>query len=237
MPFLMLILTFEQGHLEYERIMYAQKQKIEAAAMNLNIAQVFLDQAGLNELSAKNIPAWYFVEDQAQKKYAIWYDRVWVEASKLKKHFHDSLVPQIGQDYPNLYKFVLQGYPANTSFLVALGQRFGQSTPSLNLAKLMNQIHEDYGYHLQWAADPQRYQIIIDGLRAQLMFEAMDLEKNSRYLTSIQNRMLKAANALKVLKDSQGQAAGQVITMHSPSQETQNKALTSGSGQGNGADT
>ena len=110
-----------------------------------------------------------------------------------------------------LYDHVMKDVPKNTSFLAVLGQTYQQSTPSLNLAKLMNQIREDYPMHLIWAKDPKRHQTIIDGLRADLMLEALDLEKSSRYMTSIQNRLLKATQALSLLKQMSANTTQQII--------------------------
>jgi hypothetical protein len=195
-----LISTIEQGHLELERIMFAQKQKVEGAMQSLNIAQEFCKQAGLSILSAQELPSWYFADDGGQKENAIWLDEVWLEASKFQKSFHDSLIPTIAQRYPKLYEYVMDGQPNNASFLLALGQRYKQSTPVLNLSAVMNEISEEYGQHLQWAADPVRYQTIIDGIRGNQMMLAMDLDKTTRYITGIQNRILKGITGLVGLK-------------------------------------
>lgn len=196
-----LISTIEQGHLELERIMFAQKQKVEGAMQSLNIAQEFCKQAGLSILSAQELPSWYFADDDGgQKEYAVWLDEVWLEASKLQKSFHDSLIPTISQRYPKLYEYVMDGQPNNASFLSTLGQRYKQPTPALNLSGVMNEIGEEYGQHLLWAADPVRYQTIIDGIRGNQMMLAMDLDKTTRYITGIQNRILKGITGLVGLK-------------------------------------
>ena len=196
-----LISTIEQGQLELERIMYAQKQKVEGAMQALNIAQEFCKQAGFNYTYAAGIPSWFFASDaRDEKEFADWIDDVWLEASKLQKSFHDSIVPTIAERYPKLYEYVMEGRPANTSFLIALGQRYKQQTPVLNLSVLMNEIRDEFPHHLDWAQDPIRYQLIIDGIRGDLMMQAMDLEKTTRYITGIQNRILKGVTGLVGLK-------------------------------------
>ena len=50
-----------------------------------------------------------------------------------------------------------------------------------------------------WAQAPARYQTIIDGLRAEQMEHAIDLDKSQRYTTNLQNRMLKGFSALAAL--------------------------------------
>lgn len=195
-----LISTIEQGHLELERIMFAQKQKLEGAMQSLNIAQEFCRQAGISILSAQDLPSWYFADDDGEKEYAVWLDAVWLEASRLQKSFHDSLIPTIAQKYPKLYEYVMEGQSNNASFLSTLGQRYKQPTPVLNLSAVMNEIGEEYGQHLQWAVDPLRYQTIINGIRGNQMMLAMDLDKTTRYITGIQNRILKGITGLVGLK-------------------------------------
>ena len=211
------IATIEQANLECERLMSAQKLKVEGAMMQLNIAQQFAQHANLDLLGAHHLPSWYFSDDDdGQKKWAIWVDQVWLQAAKLQRNYHDSLVPRIAQDYPQLFEYVMKGQLANASFLSVLGLRYKQTTPSLNLASLMNEIREKYPHHLQWAADPRRYQIIIDALRADLALQALDLDKSSRYMTSIQNRLLKATQALIHLKQMQASDANRVIELEAP---------------------
>jgi len=211
------IATIEQANLECERLMSAQKLKVEGTMMQLNIAQEFAQHASLDVLGAHLLPAWYFSDDDdGQKKWAIWVDQVWLQAAKLQRNYHDSLVPRIAQDYPQLFEYVMKGQSANTSFLSVLGLRYKQTTPSLNLVSLMNEIREKYPHHLQWAADPRRYQIINDALRADLAFQALDLDKSSRYMTSIQNRLLKGAQALIHLKQMQASDTNRVIELESP---------------------
>jgi len=206
--------TIEQANLECERLMYAQKLKVEGAMMQLNIAQEFAKHARLDILGAHLYPSWYFAEnDNGEKIRAIWVDRVWLQASELQRNYHDSLVPSIAKDYQQLYEHVMKGQPANTSFLNVLGQRYKQTTPSLNLASLMNELREKYPHHLQWAVDHKRYQIIIDALRADLVLKALDLDKSSRYMTSIQNRLLKATQALMHLKKMNASNVERVIEL------------------------
>lgn len=222
------IRTIEQANLECERLMHAQKLKVEGAMMQLNIAQEFAKHARLDILGAHLFPSWYFAEDDdGQKMWSIWVDQVWQQASKLKSNYHDSLVPRIAKDYQQLFEHVMKGQPPNASFLNVLGQRYKQATPSMNLACLMNSIREQYPHHLQWAVDHRRYQIIIDALRADLVLQALDLEKSSRYMTSIQNRLFKATQALTHLKQMNANNAQRIIELEAPKSKS-NKALDQG---------
>ena len=63
----------------------------------------------------------------------------------------------------------------------------------------MNSLTEKYEHHLLWAQEPQRYQAIVDGLRAEQMEVAIDMDKTQRYATNLHNRMLKGLSALAAL--------------------------------------
>ena len=82
---------------------------------------------------------------------------------------------------------------------MTLGQRYKQSAVTLNLGAVINELNESYPYHLMWAKAPARYQTIIDGLQAEQMEQAIDLDKSQRYATNLQNRMLKGFSALAAL--------------------------------------
>jgi len=53
---------------------------------------------------------------------------------------------------------------------------------------------------LLWAQDPKRYQIIINGLRAEKVLKVLDFDKSNRYLKSFQNRRMRALQGLEVLE-------------------------------------
>lgn len=113
-------------------------------------------------------------------------------ADNLKSCYSDQAVAQVKDTYPVLYAYVLNGYKEGSSFVSVLGHRYQQSMPTMNLVKLMNELKENFPNHFTWAQDPERYQIIIDGLRAEQMEQAMDLDKTNRYATNIQIALLRA---------------------------------------------
>lgn len=57
-------------------------------------------------------------------------------------------------------------YKDVTSIMLALELRYCQSMPTLNLVKLMNELKGMFLHHFTWASNPDRYQIIINTLRA-----------------------------------------------------------------------
>lgn len=196
----LILRTIEQASLGLERMMRAEKAMLEGVMQSLDIAQRFALQAGLNPVKALHFPAWFFSEDDwGQKEYAMQLDRVWREAALLKECFSDREVSHIALRYPNLHQFVMEGTAPNTSFVMRLGERYAQTTVTLNLAALMNQLREKYEFHLLWAIAPVRHQCIIDAIRAAQSREVMDLEKSNRYATNFQNRILKGFQALALL--------------------------------------
>ena len=99
----------------------------------------------------------------------------------------------------------------------ALGHRYQQSVPNMNLVKLMNELKEKFADHFTWAQDPHRHQIIIDGLRAEQMEQAMDLEKTNRYATNIQNRIAKGIATLAAIDQHEHQLKVQDQLIEPPS--------------------
>ena len=196
----LIVRTIEQASLSLERMMRAEKCMIEGAMHSLDIAMRFALKANISGVKAMHLPAWYFSEDDGgQKENALWFNRVWTEAGLLQHHFSDRDVPHISERYSHLYEYVMKDNVQNKSFIVRLGERYKQSTVILNLSALMNQLREDYEFHLIWAIAPERHQRIIDEIRAGQMIAVMDLEKTTRYATGFQNRILKGFQALALL--------------------------------------
>ena len=192
-----LLRSIAQDQLMEERLARALRAKIEGMLQSERIKMSFAQEAGLPLHGAHLLPMWYFaLQDDGNKEYALYLSRVQEQAASLKQQYSDAIVPVIEQKFPDLYDFVMHGQLVKTSFLTVLGQRFKQSMPTLNLAAVINHISEKYPHHVDWAADSLRYQIIIDGLQAQIELEAMDLDKTSRYITMFQNRRLKNLQAI-----------------------------------------
>jgi hypothetical protein len=194
----------EQANLAQERLMYAERLAVEGAMQSAGVGDEFGLRANLDKHIASLLPSWYFLEDdEGNKERALYLDKVYTQAEHLKSHYSDQLVAQAQNRYPQLHHHVMQGYQPNSSFVMVLAKEFKQSTPTLNLATLMNKLAEQYRFHLLWAQDPKRYQIIIDGLRAEKILQVLDFDKSNRYLTSFQNRRMRALQGLEVLERRQ----------------------------------
>ena len=149
---------------------------------------------------AEKLPFWFFIASGShEKQRAIQFAQIYDEAKDLKNQYSDQLAAQAKDRYPVLYQYMMGGAKESTSFILTLGQRYGQSAVTLNLAALMNELNDRYSYHLVWANDPQRYQAIIDGLRAEQMEASIDFEKSTRYAMNFQNRIIKGYSALAAL--------------------------------------
>jgi hypothetical protein len=190
----------EQANLAQERLMYAERLAVEGAMQSAQLGEEFAARANLDLTTARNLPSWYFLEDDGgNKKYALYLDQVYEQAGHLKDHYSDQLVAQAQTRYPQLYQFVMEGYGVNQSFVMVLAKEYQQRTPTLNLVAIINGLSEKFRFHLLWAQDSVRYQIIIDGLRAEKTLEVLDFDKSNRYLTGFQNRRLRALQGLDAL--------------------------------------
>jgi len=196
----MLLRTIEQCQLGIERMMHIERKKIEGLMQSTTIAYQFCERAGLSEKIAHALPDWFFLEDgESEKQRAEKVARIYDETADFKARFSDQLVARVKDSYPALFAYVMQGQKEGTSFLMTLGQRYKASAVTLNLAALLNELKENWEFHFIWAQAPARYQTIIDGLRAEQMEQAIDLDKSQRYATNLQNRMLKGFSALAAL--------------------------------------
>ena len=197
----LILRTIEQCQLGIERMMYAERMQIEGAMQSLDIATEFCKQARFFLTESMSVPSWYFMGEEGQwhKDYAIQLAKAYDQANEFRANYSDLLSAHVAQKYPDLYKYVLRGSGAGTTFMTALGQRFKQATPVQNLVALVNEIDKDYPYYLKWGQDPERYQIIIDGIRAEKMLKVMDLDKSVRYATNFQNRLVKGLTSLAAM--------------------------------------
>jgi len=232
----MLLSSIEQCQLGMERMMYIERKKIEGLMQSTTIAYQFCVRAGLSEKIAHALPDWFFLEDgESEKHRAIKVTRIYDETAEFKARFSDQLAARVKDSYPALFAYVMQGQKEGASFLMTLGQRYKQAAVTLNLATLMNELKENWEFHFIWAEAPARYQTIIDGLRAEQMEQAIDLDKSQRYATNLQNRMLKGFSALAALdqhetlmKNQQQLAASVVPVLEVAPKESATKKPDSG---------
>jgi hypothetical protein len=113
----------------------------------------------------------------------------------------------------------MEGPRQNTSFLSVLGQRYRLSTPRLNLGAAVTESGEKYRDHLIWAQDPERYEIIIAGLRTAKMRELIDWDKSNRYAVSLQNRLFKGFQGLALMNEQERISKTLTLTQEQKSAE------------------
>ncbi len=197
----LILRTIEQCQLGIERMMYAERMQIEGAMQSLDIATEFCKQARFYPTESMTVPSWYFMGEEGQwhKDYAIQLSKAYVQANKFRANYSDLLSAHVVQKYPDLYRYVSSDSSSGSTFMTALGQRFKQATPVQNLVALVNEIDKEYPYYLKWGQDPERYQTIIDGIRAEKMLKVMDLDKSVRYATNFQNRLVKGLTSLAAM--------------------------------------
>jgi len=201
-----LLRSIEQAQLGIERMMYIEQKKLAGLMQSVTIAKEFCLRAGLSEAAPEKLPAWFFLASGAKdKQRALRVALIYDEALELKNQYSDQLAAQVKERFPALYQYVMARAKNETSFITVLGQRYAQAAVTLNLAALINELHERFPYHFIWAQAPERYQLIIDGLRAEQMELAIDFEKSTRYGTNFQNRIIKGYSGLAALDQHEAQ--------------------------------
>ncbi len=195
-----LVSAIHQSVIGSNRMVYNQQLRLEAAMQSLDVYQEFAKLIKMDLKTVENMPAWFFRQDaEDQKEYAIFITYVMEQANTLKLNYSDRLIADTPNQFPQLYEYIMKNQKPGVTFLMALAGRFKQSMPSLNLVALMNEIVEQYRFHLMWATHYEQYEILIEGIRAKKRDEVMDLEKNLRYATAFQNQQLKAFQGLDAL--------------------------------------
>ena len=206
----MILRTIEQAHLGIERQMRLEQQIYQGLMQSADIRREFVNHSGINVLAGSTLPAWYFSPSgHDEKLLALEMNKVFNQAHQLKTRYSDQIAPQIATQFPDLYAYVMQGQKVTAQFLIVLGQTYRQSTAILNLNQLIEEIQSSFGHHLLWASDSERYQLLIDGLRAQQVQTVLDLDKSNRYATNLQNRLLKGFQALHTLDQIDSAKASQ----------------------------
>lgn len=193
------IREIEEADLRIARIRSAERLQIEGAMLSKEVAYEFSQHARLPAGVHTQLPPWFFRNDAYgldEKDMALFYDRVQEQALDLKARFCDQIIPHIEQEFPQLHEYVLEGFPLKTSFITALGQRYKQSAPTLNLGLVSNEIGEHYRMHILWASDPVTFETIIEGIRGRIIREILCDDKTNRHIVSAQNRKLKSEYAL-----------------------------------------
>jgi hypothetical protein len=193
------IRDIEETDLRIARIRIAERRQIEGAMLSKEVAFEFAQHARLPASVHAQLPPWYFRDDAYgldEKDMALFYDRVQEQALDLKARFCDQIIPFIEQEFPQLHEYVLEGFPLKTSFITALGQRYKQSAPTLNLGLVSNEIGEHYRMHILWASDPVTFETIIEGIRGRITNQILCDDKTNRHIVSAQNRKLRSECAL-----------------------------------------
>ncbi len=208
-----LLRSIEQAQLGIERMMEIEQKKLAGLMQSITIAKEFCVRAGLTGIVPEKLPAWFFLTSGAKdKQHALRVALIYDEALDLKNRYSDQLAAQVKDRYPALYHYVMVHAKHESSFITVLGGRYAQSAVTLNLAALINELHERFPYHFIWAQSPERYQCIIDGLRAEQMELAIDFEKSTRYGTNFQNRIIKGFSGLAALDQHEGLTSRQPLS-------------------------
>lgn len=197
----MILRSIEHAFLSQERLMYSERKRIDGIMMSVNIAKIFYERAGLDRaLFYSSIPSWYFMEEgHTMKIYAGYIKRVLNQAIEMQNFYNDVDMEDAHLNFKDLYDFLTENQYSNDSLSRALSSRYKLPNDLMNLKELVQEIMENYAYHLAWAKDPKRYETIIAGIRAEQMQEALDLEKSTRYATNFQNRIMKGFQTLVAL--------------------------------------
>ena len=210
---LTLLRTLEQAQLGLERQMQLEKLIVQGALADCDISREFARRSGLGVIDDSQIPLWFFEEpyDGPIKQTCPYLAQVIEEAYELKAKFSDRLFAEIEERFPALYGYVMHDQRPGVAFSSVISNQFKQNSIPMNLAGLINQMIDKKKWHFLWADHGERYQKLIDAIRAKKALGAIDADKSARYATSFQNRIIRAIQALVAMDQFEAQKTAQSV--------------------------
>lgn len=198
----LILLTIEQAQLGLERMMKAEAQIIEGKMSSPAIATEFCKRAGIDLTLSVELPHWYFCYDarsQEEKQHAQYLHTVIDQAYELKANPTSYHLKNAEKLYPELNDYLRSKNKSAQSFIKVLVSQYQQKSVLDNLDKLIHEILSNNKQHIRWNMNASRFEAIIRGMRAEQLLAVMDLEKSTRYATSLQNRIIKGFTALAAI--------------------------------------
>ena len=163
------------SELKTARLHQAQVTLVASQMYSYDARREFGRQAGISALLYDSLPDWYFGDDDAPKARAILLGNALSEATALKKNYSLQAMLSARTLVPSLWLVVMGANAINPK--QNLGERllaiFGSSTPEGNLQRFVDHHNKESIYEILWAANAQRYEAILKGLRAKFLIEIL----------------------------------------------------------------
>lgn len=165
-----------QATLQSNRLQIAQANLIRAKMHTMEVRRAFCVQVGIDVLAATELPNWYFEEDDTERQAALEMTKVWAEAKILRENFSTDLILRARKEFPSLWRFLMgPDGSAIQKVHATLGERiatlYKHPSPLSNLQELINELEKKHQHALLYAKNAERYEAVINGLRAKAVLD------------------------------------------------------------------
>ena len=210
----------------------------------------FSHQLNLSVLGAASLPDWYFNHSQEDRGRAQSIYNAYIDLNYLIKNHSADRMMRVKAELPDLWLYVMGTSQATEkvyTFPERLSRYSNKTDPVMRLKDLQNHMVEQHRYEILWAESEDRYEAVLDGLRAQVQMELSANPNLQRDETALHRRktdligqliQISRESQTVQLSASQSQAAStaasaQVITYKQTDQsaeaaEHQEHTLTAG---------
>ena len=151
----------------------------------------FSAQLNLSALGAASLPDWYFNDSQEDRGRAQVIHRAYVELLYLIKNHSADRMMRVKAELPNLWSYVMGDSQATEkvfTFSERLSLYTNKTDPVMRLKDLKDHMGEKHRHEILWAASEDRYEAVLDGLRAQVQMELAGNPNLQRDETSLHRR-------------------------------------------------
>ena len=165
-----------QTTLQSNRLQTAQANLIRAKMHTMEVRRAFCVQVGIDVLAANELPNWYFEEDDTKRQAALEMTNVWAEAKILRENFSTDLILRARKEFPSLWRYLMgPDGSAIQKVHATLGERiatlYKHPSPLSNLQDLINELEKKHQHALLYAKNAERYEAVINGLRAKAVLD------------------------------------------------------------------
>ena len=134
----------------------------------------FAHQLNLSVLGAASLPDWYFNDSQVDRGRAQSIYNAYSDLDYLIKNHSADRMMRVKAELPDLWVFVMGKSEATEkvyTFPERLSRYSSKTDPVMRLKDLKTHILENYSHEVLWAQSENRYEAVLDGLRAQVQME------------------------------------------------------------------
>jgi len=134
----------------------------------------FSHQLNLSVLGAASLPDWYFNDSQVDRGRAQSIYNAFIDLDYLIKNHSADRMMRVKTELPDLWFFVMGKSEATEkvyTFPERLSQYSAKTDPVMRLKDLKDHMVEKHRSEILWAQSEDRYEAVLDGLRAQVQME------------------------------------------------------------------